>query len=61
VAVSLSVSCIAFSSALSRFCSPRSLRDIYFIFSSLYIPYPTISLSSSGPSGLGGIKEPSVK
>jgi hypothetical protein len=43
------------------FCSPGSLRDIFIFFSLLYMPYPAISLGSSGSSGLGGIKEPSMK
>jgi hypothetical protein len=61
MAVSLSMSCIAVSSALSMYCSPGSLNDIFIFFSSLYILYHALSLGSSSTSGLNGIKEPSVK
>jgi hypothetical protein len=54
------MSCIAVSSALTMFCSPGSLREIFIFFSLLYISYLAISLGSSSSSGLDGMKEPSV-
>ena len=62
VVISLSVLCMAISSALKQVCRPCNLFDMrMYVFVGLYIPYPTFSFfQCPSIAFMGGTNEPSV-